>query len=178
MLFVCVSLCCSYQKVFPISSLLIRQNWIISFPFISYRLSHYIPIHVFPTLSLFPIRAFQSSIIYTFLLISLSSSTYGEWKLIRKYLFQNGCRKTILHIKPVKLLNKPFFFPVAIFLGVWMCVSISPFNILLGIWQILAGFIVLCVEAPCCCMFIDHVQKLADFMDGRPYWNRALVYVG
>ncbi|KAJ8961242.1 hypothetical protein NQ318_008925 [Aromia moschata] len=69
---------------------------------------------------------------------------------------------------------------IAIFLGVWNCVGIITADIdalLAGIWQIIAGFIVLCCEAPCCCMFVDHVQKLSDAIDRRPYWNRALGYV-
>lgn len=69
---------------------------------------------------------------------------------------------------------------IAIFLGVWCCVGILLANVgalIAGMWQIVAGFIVLCVEAPCCCMFIDHVQRISDMVDSRPYWNRALVYV-
>lgn len=40
----------------------------------------------------------------------------------------------------------------------------------------LAGFVVMAIEAPCCCMFIDYVQQLADKADQRPYWNRAALY--
>ncbi|XP_050505036.1 calcium channel flower isoform X2 [Diabrotica virgifera virgifera] len=65
---------------------------------------------------------------------------------------------------------------VAMFLGVWLCVSLSFTTIVAGLWQIVAGFIVLSCEAPCCCMFVEHIQKLADFIDGRPYWNRAAAY--
>lgn len=73
-------------------------------------------------------------------------------------------------------LIEVFFLSVAMFLGVWICVSLRFWNILGGLWQILAGFILICCEAPCCCMFIDHVQRLADRVDNRPYWNRALAY--
>ncbi|XP_049822961.1 calcium channel flower isoform X1 [Aethina tumida] len=69
---------------------------------------------------------------------------------------------------------------IAIFLGVWNCVGIITGNvsaILAGLWQIVAGFLVLCCEAPCCCMFVEHVQRLSDFVENRPYWNRALAYV-
>ncbi|XP_072388985.1 calcium channel flower isoform X1 [Diabrotica undecimpunctata] len=65
---------------------------------------------------------------------------------------------------------------IAMFLGIWLCVSFSFGTIVAGLWQIVAGFIVLSCEAPCCCMFVEHIQKLADFMDGRPYWNRAAAY--
>ena len=39
-----------------------------------------------------------------------------------------------------------------------------------------AGFLVVTVEAPCCCLFIDFVQQLSDWVDKRPYWNRAAAY--
>ncbi|XP_050306898.1 calcium channel flower isoform X2 [Anthonomus grandis grandis] len=69
----------------------------------------------------------------------------------------------------------------AIFLGAWNCIgivlSVSVYPLLAGIFQMLAGFLLLCVEAPCCCMFIDHVQRLSDMIDRRPYWNRAAAYV-
>ncbi|KAJ8982028.1 hypothetical protein NQ317_007738 [Molorchus minor] len=69
---------------------------------------------------------------------------------------------------------------LAIFLGIWNCIGILAAHIdplLSGLWQIVAGFLVLCCEAPCCCMFVEHVQKLSDMIENRPYWNRALVYV-
>jgi len=68
----------------------------------------------------------------------------------------------------------------AILFGFWNCLSIITFSIsclLSGMWQIVAGFIVLSVEAPCCCMFIDHVQQISDKVEARPYWNRAAAYV-
>lgn len=69
---------------------------------------------------------------------------------------------------------------IAALLGIWNCVSILTGNVsglIAGMWQIVASFIVLCVEAPCCCMFIDQVQRFSDMVDNRPYWNRALGYV-
>ncbi|KAL2726625.1 calcium channel flower isoform X1 [Vespula squamosa] len=68
---------------------------------------------------------------------------------------------------------------IAIFLGVWNCATILLASIicfLSGIWQMVAGFIVLMIEAPCCCMFIDFVQNLSDMVENKPYWNRAAAY--
>ncbi|XP_031776992.1 calcium channel flower isoform X2 [Nasonia vitripennis] len=68
---------------------------------------------------------------------------------------------------------------LAIFLGVWNCVSILLANVscfLSGLTQMIAGFIVLTIEAPCCCMFIDFVQNFSEWVDKRPYWNRAAAY--
>lgn len=71
-------------------------------------------------------------------------------------------------------------FIVAIFLGVFNCTSIllgGVMCLLAGLWQIVASFVVVCCEAPCCCMFVDYVQNLSDWVEKRPYWNRAVAYV-
>ncbi|XP_060517192.1 calcium channel flower isoform X1 [Cylas formicarius] len=68
---------------------------------------------------------------------------------------------------------------LAIFLGVWVCTGIivaQVNSLVAGMWQIIAGFILLCIEAPCCCMFIDHVQRLSDFIESKPYYMRAIGY--
>ncbi|KAL3283424.1 hypothetical protein HHI36_006569 [Cryptolaemus montrouzieri] len=68
---------------------------------------------------------------------------------------------------------------IAIFLGLLNCSGILLADVscfLSGALQIIIAFIVTCCEAPCCCMFIDHVQRLSDFVDHRPYWNRAAAY--
>lgn len=68
---------------------------------------------------------------------------------------------------------------IAIFLGVWNCVSIifgSVDCLISGMWQMVAGFVVVMIEAPCCCVFIDFVQNLSDWADRKPYWHRAAVY--
>lgn len=66
---------------------------------------------------------------------------------------------------------------VAIFFGVWCCVSLSPICIVAGIWQICAGFLVITLEAPFCCMFLDFVQQFAGMVEGRPVWQKALLYL-
>ncbi|XP_034192257.1 calcium channel flower isoform X2 [Osmia lignaria lignaria] len=68
---------------------------------------------------------------------------------------------------------------IAIFLGAWNSVSIlwgSIDCLISGMWQMVAGFIVVMIEAPCCCLFIDFVQNLSDWVEKRPYWNRAGAY--
>ncbi|KAK9509834.1 hypothetical protein O3M35_004738 [Rhynocoris fuscipes] len=70
---------------------------------------------------------------------------------------------------------------IAIFLGIWNCLSILGGNIsclISGMWQMVAGFTVIVIEAPCCCLFIDFVQTLSEWVDKRPYWNRAAFYCG
>ncbi|XP_047041759.1 calcium channel flower isoform X1 [Helicoverpa armigera] len=70
---------------------------------------------------------------------------------------------------------------IAIVLGLLNCISIVVLNVaclIAGIWQMLAGFIVIVCEAPCCCFFIDYVQTLSDKVESRPYWNKAALYIG
>ena len=66
---------------------------------------------------------------------------------------------------------------VAVFFGFWCCISLSPLCIVAGIWQICAGLFVITLEAPFCCMFLDFVQKAVAKVDGRPTWQKALVYL-
>ncbi|KAJ6643232.1 Calcium channel flower, partial [Pseudolycoriella hygida] len=70
---------------------------------------------------------------------------------------------------------------VCILFGLTNCLGIITIDIpqvLSGILQMLIGFFVMVVEAPCCCMFIDFVQQIAEKADQRPYWNRAALYCG
>lgn len=66
-----------------------------------------------------------------------------------------------------------------ILFGLTNCLGIITIDIrqvLSGIIQMLVGFFVMVVEAPCCCMFIDFVQQVAEKADQRPLWNRAVLY--
>lgn len=67
----------------------------------------------------------------------------------------------------------------AILFGLWNCFAIITINltcVVSGILQMLVGFLVMAIEAPCCCIFIDFVQEVAQKADSRPYWNRAALY--
>lgn len=63
--------------------------------------------------------------------------------------------------------------------GLWNCVGILLGDVgclVGGILEILVGFVVLAIEAPCCFVFLDYVQQVAEKADQRPYWNRAALY--
>lgn len=67
----------------------------------------------------------------------------------------------------------------AVLFGLYNCIGILLGDVgclVGGILEILAGFVVLAIEAPCCFIFIDHVQQVAEKADQRPYWNRAALY--
>jgi len=53
----------------------------------------------------------------------------------------------------------------------------DPLCIVAGIWQILAGCIVILIEAPFMCMFLDFVQSFSRMVDGRPVWQKAALYL-
>ncbi|XP_058793351.1 calcium channel flower isoform X2 [Phymastichus coffea] len=70
---------------------------------------------------------------------------------------------------------------ISILVGAIGCLGIILFSVwsfLSGICMMLIGFLVIVVEAPCCCMFIEFVQKISNIADSRPYWNRAALYCG
>lgn len=67
----------------------------------------------------------------------------------------------------------------AILFGFWNCFGVITINltsVLSGILQILVGILVMAIEAPVCCMFIDHAQKFAQTVEGRPHYYRAAGY--
>lgn len=63
--------------------------------------------------------------------------------------------------------------------GLWNCIGILLGDVgclVGGILEIVVGFVVLAIEAPCCFIFLDYVQQVAEKADQRPYWNRAALY--
>ena len=71
------------------------------------------------------------------------------------------------------------FFPGAIIFGflAFLPFTTHPLCIVAGIWQILAGCVVILVEAPFMCMFLDFVQSFSRAVDGRPVWQKAALYL-
>jgi len=65
----------------------------------------------------------------------------------------------------------------AMFFGAWCCLTIFPLCIVAGVWQIAAGFIMIVIEAPFCCMFLDFVASFAEMMERRPPWQKTLLYI-
>lgn len=62
-------------------------------------------------------------------------------------------------------------------LGVFSCITVYPMCIVAGIWQMVAAFIVISAEAPCCCMFVEFVQRYSMWVDSRPHWQKAALYI-
>ena len=74
---------------------------------------------------------------------------------------------------------KTLLFLAAVFFGFWCVITsiISPLCIVAGIWQIVAGLFIITLEAPFCCFFLDFIQQAVAKVDGRPVWQKALVYL-
>ena len=72
-----------------------------------------------------------------------------------------------------------FLFSGAIIFGfmAFLPFTTDPLCIVAGIWQILAGCIVILIEAPFMCMFLDFVQSFSRMVDGRPVWQKAALYL-
>jgi len=52
-----------------------------------------------------------------------------------------------------------------------------PTCVIAGIWQIAAGFIMIVIEAPFCCMFLDFVGQISAAIESRPPWQKAVLYI-
>jgi len=66
-----------------------------------------------------------------------------------------------------------------ILFGLWNCLSIlfgGVSCLVSGVLQTVLGFLVMGVEAPFCCMFVDFVQVAANRVDNKPLYYRAAAY--
>ncbi|XP_025208602.1 calcium channel flower isoform X1 [Melanaphis sacchari] len=70
---------------------------------------------------------------------------------------------------------------VNLFTGIWNGLGLIFLNtdcLFGGILQLLLGILLIALEAPFLCVFIDYMQKVSDVAENKPYWTRAIVYVG
>lgn len=68
---------------------------------------------------------------------------------------------------------------VAILFGLWNVLSLITLNVVClvaGIIQMVAGFVVMALEAPCCFPCIEQVNTMADKVDSKPMFFRAGLY--
>ncbi|CAL8143614.1 unnamed protein product [Orchesella dallaii] len=68
---------------------------------------------------------------------------------------------------------------LAMFFGLFNLIFsvFSPLCIVLSVWQILCGFLVVTIESPCCCVFVEHVNKVTEIVERKPMWMKAAAYV-
>lgn len=39
------------------------------------------------------------------------------------------------------------------------------------------GFLLIALEAPFLCVFIDYMQQVSEIAESKPYWTRAVFYI-
>lgn len=132
---------------------------------------------------MFCIDIYSINIQYAFMVcdFSILTTNYIELKHLKSSIVitMNIFITYLYIIDTIVMYDFCEFVIVAIILGGWNCLSIlmgSVDCLISGMWQMVAGFIVATIEAPCCCLFIDYVQNLSDWVEKRPYWNRAAGY--
>jgi len=65
---------------------------------------------------------------------------------------------------------------IAVFLGIWTCVSLKPACIAAGILQIAFSLLVLMMESPCCFGWIEATKPILAFAERRPFLQKAIAY--
>jgi hypothetical protein len=65
---------------------------------------------------------------------------------------------------------------LAMICGVIGALSISPSCIGAGVIMIFLGFSMIMFEVPICCQFVSFTQPVATFSEGRPAWQKAIIY--
>ncbi|XP_061163888.1 calcium channel flower homolog [Saccostrea echinata] len=65
---------------------------------------------------------------------------------------------------------------LAILFGLVACITFTAMCLLAGVLQMVAGFVVVLLEAPCCCQFVEFADKISSFSDKRPPWQKAVLY--
>lgn len=62
--------------------------------------------------------------------------------------------------------------------GLFNCITIHPLNIAAGVWMIMNACVLLVCEAPFCCPFIEFANTVAEWLDRRHAWQKAVFYCG
>jgi hypothetical protein len=66
---------------------------------------------------------------------------------------------------------------IALLLGVISTISLSAGCIIGGLVLTFGGILVLALEVPICCSFIEIIRPLTSFSEGRPHWQKVAVYM-
>ncbi|PAV59548.1 hypothetical protein WR25_08465 isoform B [Diploscapter pachys] len=65
---------------------------------------------------------------------------------------------------------------VSIFFGALGLLSLSATCIIAVLLEMVFGFLVIALEAPFCCQFVDFIEKIAVFSESRKLWHKAGIY--
>ena len=64
----------------------------------------------------------------------------------------------------------------AVIAGLFRCLTFTPICLVAEIFLISHGFMLILLEAPCCCQFLDFIQPVSRFSDRRSPFQKALIY--
>src|SRR5690242_19651800 len=81
-------------------------------------------------------------------------------------------------------------FSVSMAFGIWVMISFDASCLAAGLIQMfvclriiifhfnyrVVGFFVVALEAPFCCMWLDFIERIAEFSENRPLWLKAVIY--
>ncbi|TKR72564.1 hypothetical protein L596_019990 [Steinernema carpocapsae] len=67
---------------------------------------------------------------------------------------------------------------VAMFFAILGFVTLSPTCMIAATIQLVFGFLIIALEAPFCCTFVDFIEKIANFSESRAFWQKAALYCG
>jgi len=66
---------------------------------------------------------------------------------------------------------------VAVFFAVLGFFTFDSGCIVAVLLQLVIGLLTVALEAPFCCMFVDFIEKIANFSESRAYWQKGLLYI-
>lgn len=64
----------------------------------------------------------------------------------------------------------------SIFFAVIALITLETACIIAILLQMAFGFLIIALEAPFCCMFVDFIEKIAQFSESRKHWHKAALY--
>ncbi|XP_071096519.1 calcium channel flower homolog [Haliotis cracherodii] len=64
----------------------------------------------------------------------------------------------------------------ALIIGVMNCFTFTPICLAAAVILMMIGCMLIALEAPCCCPFLDFIQPLGRWSDARPHLQKAILY--
>uniref|UniRef100_A0A914VCW8 Calcium channel flower n=1 Tax=Plectus sambesii TaxID=2011161 RepID=A0A914VCW8_9BILA len=66
---------------------------------------------------------------------------------------------------------------VAVFFAILGFFTFDAGCIVAVLLQLVFGLLMVALEAPFCCMFVDFIEKIANFSESRGFWQKGLLYI-
>jgi len=66
---------------------------------------------------------------------------------------------------------------IAFILGLLTAINFSPLCIISGLILCASAVIVLALEVPICFSFVEFLRPVTAFSEGRPHWQKVIIYM-